>query len=414
MTPLCAGSDTAQVVAAEAYLPRNAALFLLASITVSFVSSSTALTPLYALYQGRWGFPPVTGTCIFAVYAIAVLFALLFGGRLSDHLGRRPVLMVAIAVQLATMVLFATASGVADLVLARIVQGLATGAAVCAVGAGMVDLNKDRGATANAVTPTLGTALGGVLAGLLVQYLPAPTHLVYAVFGVIFLVQGFGVALMADTIAPAPGALSSLKPQIHLPAATRGPLLVALPVLVATWALAGFYAALGPMLVRGMLGADSAFLGGLALSVFAASGTLAVLALRHHVPRALMLIGAATLAVGVWIVVCSLPERAMTVFFAGTCIAGLGFGIGFQSAVRSIVHFAAPHERAGVLSIIFIVCYLSMGLPAIGAGALVSWHGDIIRTAEQFGVAVMALTVVAVLNSPLPTRQDFARAPRRD
>jgi hypothetical protein len=55
MTPLCAGSDTAQVVAAEAYLPRNAAFFLLASITVSFVSSSTALTPLYALYQGRWG-----------------------------------------------------------------------------------------------------------------------------------------------------------------------------------------------------------------------------------------------------------------------------------------------------------------------------------------------------------------------
>ena len=86
--------------------------------------------------------------------------------------------------------------------LARIIQGLATGAAVGAVGAGMIDLNKERGATANAVAPAFGTATGGMLSGYLVQYLPAPTHLVYAVLGVIFVLQGIGVALMADTIAP--------------------------------------------------------------------------------------------------------------------------------------------------------------------------------------------------------------------
>jgi hypothetical protein len=78
MTPLCACSDAAQVIETKAYLPRNAAFFLLASITVSFISSSSALTPLSAPYQALWGFPPVTGTFIFAVYAISVLLALLF------------------------------------------------------------------------------------------------------------------------------------------------------------------------------------------------------------------------------------------------------------------------------------------------------------------------------------------------
>jgi hypothetical protein len=213
--------------------------------------------------------------------------------------------------------------------------------------------------------------------------------------------------VMADTIAPAPGALGSLKPQLHLPAPTRGPLLVALPVLVATWALGGFYASLGPMLVRGMLGVGSDFLGGLALFVLAASGSLAVLTLRHREPRAMMIFGAAMLTVGVGVVIGSLPHHAIAVFFAGTSLAGIGFGAGFQGAVRSVVPFAAPHERAGVLSIVFIVSYLSMGLPAIGAGALVAWHGNIIGTAEQFGAGVMALALTAVLAAGLRRAASF-------
>src|SRR5271167_3143770 len=246
MMKVASYSECIQAVDKTRYLPRHAAFYLLASITVSFLASSSAPTPLYSIYQAQWGFSPITVTVIFGIYAVSVLAALLFVGRLSDHLGRRPVLIAATAVQAATMVIFATASGVGDLVLARIIQGLATGSAMGAIGAGMIDLNKERGATANAVAPTIGTATGGVLSGFLVQYLPAPTHLVYAVLGVIFVLQGIGVALMTDTIAPARGALASLKPQLSLPVATRGPLLLALPILMATWSLAGFYGSLGP------------------------------------------------------------------------------------------------------------------------------------------------------------------------
>src|SRR5258707_10510832 len=127
-------SNSPQAIASKGYLSRNAAFYLLASITVSFLASSSAPTPLYSIYQAQWGFSPITVTVIFGIYAISVLAALLFVGRLSDHLGRRPVLIAATAVQAATMVIFATASGLGDLVLARIIQGLATGAAVGAVG----------------------------------------------------------------------------------------------------------------------------------------------------------------------------------------------------------------------------------------------------------------------------------------
>src|SRR5712675_2571926 len=163
-------------------LSQGASFYLLASITVSFLAGSSAPTPLYPLYQAEWGFSPVAVTFVFGIYAIGVLGALLVAGRLSDYVGRRPVLIVATAVQAGTMFLFAFADGLSTLIAARVIQGLSTGAAISAVGAGMMDVDKVRGAVANSVAPATGTALGGVLAGLMVHYLPAPTHLVYFIF----------------------------------------------------------------------------------------------------------------------------------------------------------------------------------------------------------------------------------------
>src|SRR5262252_1727121 len=136
-----------QAAAARTLSPR-ASFFLLASITVSFLAGSLAPTPLYPVYQAEWGFSSLTTTEIFGIYAIALLGSLLVAGRLSDHVGRRPVLIVATLVQALVMFMFATASGVAALMLARVVQGIATGAALGAVGAGMLDLDKSRGSIA--------------------------------------------------------------------------------------------------------------------------------------------------------------------------------------------------------------------------------------------------------------------------
>src|SRR5882757_3934223 len=382
-------------------LPPRAAFLLLASLTVSFLAGSSAPTPLYGVYMAQWGLTPLMITMIFGIYALAVLLALLIAGRLSDHLGRRPVLLTAVLAQAATMVLFATATSLAGLLVARVVQGLTTGAAIGAVGAAMIDLDKTRGTVANAVAPPFGTAMGALVAGVLVQYLPFPTHLVYAIFGVIFILQAIGLAYMTDSIAPRGGVLLSLKPQLSLPRATREPLLLALPVLVAVWALAGFYGSLGPMLVRGMLGSNSPLLGGLSLFVLAACGGLAVLVLQHREPKDMMMFGVASLFAGVAIAVVSLPHSAIALFFLGTAVAGVGFGAGFQGAVRTVVPFAAPHERSGVLSIVFIVCYVAMGVPAVVAGWMVAQQGNIIATAQIFGAVIMALACVALLGSVL-------------
>jgi MFS family permease len=98
----------------------------LASITVSFLAASAAPTPLYATYQTAWGFSSFTTTVVFGIYAVALLATLLTVGRLSDHVGRRPVLLVGIAGLVVAVLAFADAHGVAALMAARIIQGLAT------------------------------------------------------------------------------------------------------------------------------------------------------------------------------------------------------------------------------------------------------------------------------------------------
>src|SRR6476659_9447675 len=121
------------------------AVFVLASLIVALLASSAAPTPLYAIYQAQWHFTPITTTVVFGVYALSVLASLLTLGKLSDHVGRRPVLLCALTVQAITMILFATADDVPQLLLARIVQGVAAGASVGATGAAMLDIHPKRG-----------------------------------------------------------------------------------------------------------------------------------------------------------------------------------------------------------------------------------------------------------------------------
>ncbi len=370
---------------------------LLVSIPVSFLAGSAAPTPLYGVYQERWGFSPITTTVVFGVYALAVLAALLTVGRLSDHLGRRPVLLAGIAAQAAAMLIFVDADGVGDLLLGRVAQGLATGAVAAAVGAGLLDIDRVRGTLANAVATPIGTAAGSLLAGLLVQFLPAPTRLVYLALFVILLVQAAGVTFMTETASRIPGALNSLRPRFAAPPRTRKALLTAVPALLAAWSLAGLYGALGPALVHSLSGSASVLLGGLSLFVLAGSGAVAVLLLRGLPARAVMQLGTLGLVVGTAGMLVAVSLSSTAGFFTGTVVAGAGFGSAFQGAIRTVLPLAEAHERAGLLSVVYTASYLAMGGPAVIAGILVVHSGGLLRTVDEYGAAVIALAAVALL-----------------
>jgi MFS family permease len=394
-----ASSLAAPVPVRSRRLSPAASFSLLLSIGVAYLAGSAAPTPLYAVYQAAWGFSPVTVTVIFGVYALAVLTTLLTLGSLSDYIGRRPVLVAATAMQAVAMLVFASAESVTALLLARVIQGLSTGAAVSALGAGLLDLDRPRGTIANAIAPMTGTATGGLASGLMIEYLPAPTRLIYLVFFAVFVLQAVAVLWMAEPVTPRPGALASLRPQLRVPPAVRRVFLLAVPMLIAAWAVPGFYGSIGPALVRAIVGSRSLVLGGLTLFVLAGSGALTVFLLRSRPALLMMRLGAAALVAGVGVTLVAAATSAAGLFFTGAVIAGIGFGAGFQGAIRMVVPLTAAHERAGVLSVLYVVSYLALGIPAVIAGLMVVRGGGLLPTARAYGLAVMLLAAVALFGS---------------
>ena len=125
-------------------LPPRLAFTLAAAIVGLGLLASVTPSPLYQAYSAEWHLPPLTLTLVYATYAIGVLVTLLVAGSVSDDVGRRPVLLVALAALMVSTIVFVVASSVAWLFVARGLQGLATGAAISAASAALLDLHPRR------------------------------------------------------------------------------------------------------------------------------------------------------------------------------------------------------------------------------------------------------------------------------
>jgi hypothetical protein len=111
-----------------------------------------------------------------------------------------------------------------------------------------------------------------------------------------------------------------------------------------------------------------------------------------------MLVGSLALIAGVAVTVVAVSLDWPTVFFAGSVIASVGFGSGFQGGIRTVVPLAAAHQRAGVVSLLYVVSYLGLGVPAVLAGFGVVHGGGLIATTRYYGAAVIALSALALVS----------------
>ena len=378
-------------------LSRPAAFWSVAVLLVLMLAASGVPSPLYRVYQEEFGFSSGVLTTIFGIYSFALLVSLLVVGGLSDHVGRRPVLIAAFVLEATSMALFLFADGVGWLLAARVVQGLATGALTSTLGASVLDLqHRDRplGAFINSASPGLGLSIGAVVAGLLVQFVPSPTDWVFGVLTVVFLLAAAGTYLLPESSARIPGALASLRPQVHVPPAHRRAFVVALPLLVACWALGGLYASLGPSLVADVFGIDNHLVGGLLILALNGTGIVGSLALRTSPPERALLLGALVFTVGVAGTVSALFATSAGLLFISAVVTGFGFGAAFLGAVSTITRGVAAGHRAGLLAAIFVVGYLAFSVPAIAAGIAVGTFG-LTRTTEVYGGIVVVLALLA-------------------
>jgi len=395
---------SSQLSASLGLAPRSRVLpagLAMTGATVAFTSmylSAGALTPLLVAYKQQWDFPAAMLNVAFAAYAVGFLAAALALGSLSDYIGRRPVLIGALIVQLASNILFLVGTDVSWVIAGRIVQGLAGGAATSAFTAALVEFaaedKKRLGTILGSISLTGGLAMGSLLAGLAIQLTPAANTIVFIVLIALTVLGGITVLASAETVTRTSGAARSMIPRVSIPASARKEFYAAAPVVAAVWMLAGLSGGLAPNMVRSVFHLNSPFLGGFAGFVAPAVATVIGLVFAKVPSRRAMIIGIYASIIGAAGIIGGVFAGSLALMIAGQAIAGIGFGSSFTAALQLLIPLVTPHQRAGIVAAIYVVSYFAFGVPIVVEGQLVEPIGEIPAV-----VCYTALTILLALIS---------------
>ncbi|WP_431921283.1 MFS transporter [Amycolatopsis tucumanensis] len=368
---------------------------------------SNAPTPLYVLWQRELGFSAGVLTVVFACYIAGLLAALLVAGVVSDRIGRKPVLLPALALGIVACVLFATAGSVLVLAVARFLTGLAVGAAVSAGMAVVHDVAPGQGKTAALASSTamvLGAGLGPLLAGVASETLPGPTVTIFLAEIVLLVSAAVVVARL-----PLPRPVSTTRTWIRIPqvhpggrsAVLRG-IAVFAPGITAT----SFVLSLGPSVLTELLGTTNRIVAGALAFVMFLGATGVQFAVRGLPVRAILLAGAASTTAGMVALVVSLQTSSPALLAVAAVLAGAGQGMG-QFGGLTLINASVPANRlAEATAAQNVGGYVPAAVLPLAAGFLSDATG-LGTGATAFGAVVTAAAVAGglVAGRGRPARQ---------
>jgi len=375
-------------------LPPAASFVAMAAAFAAFFVAAGAPTPLLPIYEANWHFPASMVTVAFGVYAIALLLTLLVIGSLSDHIGRRPLLIGALALELAAMLVFLVSPSISWIIAARIIQGVATAAATSSFSAAILELAPDKrkhlAGVITGLAPAVGIGVGALFSGLIAQFSSSAAATVWIILAAVMLIALVFAIFTPETAARKPGAIASLRPHVSVPPAARSVFAVTLPSLIAAWLVSALFLGLMPTILHLKFGIDSPVVSGLAAFAEQGAGGATAVALSKMKPQRLVFAGGFAIVAGIVLFIASITATSLPLLWIGAVVAGAGLGGAFTGTIRSLVPFAGAQERAGLFSAIYLVSYITFGVPVIIAGLLLSTIG-VTAIALTFG----AVTVVA-------------------
>ena len=390
---------TSSAQARRRVLPASAA-YVVAAFAVGLSQfASVVPSPLYHSYAAVWGFSTMTLTLIYATYAVGVLAVLLLAGRVSDEIGRRPVLLVALATLAVASAVFFFAESASWLFVGRALQGLAIGAALGTGSATLLDLHPRHDASrvgiVTAVTASTGLGLGILTSAVVVQIGWAPLELPYVVLFALLTVAFAGVWWMPETVTS--------RERFHLtvawprvPAAVRRPFALASLAAVAAWSVGGLYFSLGPRLGAHVFESSNVVLAASGIVIISLGAAVAQVVFGRIAPWLDMTVGSIALAVATLTIVVATTTQSIPLYIAGSVLGGAGWGLTFLGGLRSLGAAIPPEHRAAIFSAFYVVAYGALSVPAILAGIAADHYG-LLATFQVFGAVVAAVALVVAV-----------------
>jgi MFS family permease len=384
-------------------LSRPTGFWVVAASVAAMTAFSTAPSALYGIYARQDHLSSITITLVYSVYAAGIVASLLLVGHVSDWYGRRTVLIPAIIVALLATLVFAGSTSLPALLIGRVLAGVALGAAVAASTAWLTDLDTGPGGAPTrrsqivaTVANVGGLAVGPLLAGALAVYVTPEPRMIALVFTGLLTLALVGTALAPEG-RPIPEPRLRYRPQrLATPAAARAQFTAALTGDFLVFTVFGVFAGLASAFLSGTLHNSSPLLAGLAVFVSFGVGALTQVTTTTWPLRRLLALGIPVLVGGLAVVVSAawVQPPSLLLFFFGAALAGVGSGAIYRSTLTVVITTAPADERAGALALFFVVGYVGLSLPVVGAGvALLYVSFKVILLA--FAVAVAAGILLA-------------------
>jgi MFS family permease len=369
-------------------LPHRAGFWVTAVAFIVMMAFNTVPTPLYALYQARDGFPTAVVTVVFAAYSIGVMVALYLAGHVSDRLGRRPVILTAVLIELASAVLFLVWSAPVGLVVARFVAGLGIGMLTATATAHLADLHRAArpgagigfAATIAGVANMGGLALGPLIGGVFAEWLPLPLVAPYLAFLAAFVAIGFAYAFVPETVDTAREHAPYRPQRVRVPRESRAAYWAAGIGGFVAFAITGLFGSVAPTFLAQILHQSDRFIAGLvAFSVFGAAA-LSQLVFSRFSTRSQLMLGVTAIVLGLLGLGAADVAGAAVLFVGGGVVAGAGVGLVFRGALATAGSLAGDGNRSEITAGIFLLSFAGMtAVPLV------------------IGVALLALPLVPVL-----------------
>ena len=361
------------------------------------------------LYQARDHFGALLVTIIFSVYALGVAASLFLVGHVSDWLGRRRILLIAVGVDMAAGLLFLGWQAVPGLIIGRVISGVSIGMLSATATAYLSELHaaarpgapRNRAEMVAAAASLGGLGLGPLIAGLLAQYAGAPLQLPYLVFEALMLAGCVALAVTPETVRP-PEQRRRYRPQrVTIPPASRATFYAAAVATAVAFSLFGLFTSLAPGFIAGTLDDRSHALAGIATFIVFGAAALAQIAISRTTLRRQLGIGLSLLALGLIGVTAAIWNPSLPLLLTGGALAGAGAGAVFKGSISTVLDIAPAQARGEALAGLFLAAYLGLAVPVLGLGLATQAFSA--RTA-LLGFAVLLAAVIAAVARKLVAR----------
>ncbi|MBV9006243.1 MAG: MFS transporter [Solirubrobacterales bacterium] len=356
---------------------RGAGFWAVAFSFLVVAAFSTAPSSLYGLYEHREHLSSLTITFVYAVYAVGVVGSLLLAGHVSDWYGRRVVLLPAIAVAIAAAVVFLVWRALPGLILARVLTGVALGAAVATATAFITDLDAGpsglptrRAGIVSTIANIGGLALGPLIAGVLARYEPHGLTLPFQVFVAALALAAIAVALAPEGHPPVHPRPRYRPQHLSLPANERRRFTAAVAGAFLCFAAFGLFAGLAGAFLAGPLHHPSSALCGLTIFLSFGTGVLVQTTTTNWRAHRLIAAGIGPTFIGLGLLVTSAwtSPPSLALFLIGGIVSGAGGGAIFRGSLTLVISTSDADDRAGVLATFFIAGYAGLSVPVLGLG----------------------------------------------